>query len=148
MNLRDFMKIIRGDCGHIKARWDNHHKHRTYAARKSVMTRKRQNKKRKRLAVNSDLSTYLMIGAPPYRAILPGVGPIMVPAYWMLSTPKACPPGNCHQSPVNQALASQSPVNQLLVSHSPVNQAPSSFSPANQAPVNQSLVTGHPIKGH
>ena len=36
--------------------WTLADKHRTYAARKSVMTRKRQNKKRKRLAVNSDLS--------------------------------------------------------------------------------------------
>ena len=78
------MKIVRGDCEHIKARWDTYHsclkcsscsrlwtcstcstwseetwiladKRRTYTARKSVMTRKRQNKK-KRLAVTSDLS--------------------------------------------------------------------------------------------
>ena len=78
------MKIVRGDCGHIKARWDNHHKflkcsscsrlstyftcsswseetwiladrRLTHAARKSMMTRKRQNKKKKRLAVTSDL---------------------------------------------------------------------------------------------
>ena len=78
------MKIVHGDCGHIKAWWDNHHnclkcsscsrlptcsmcstwseetwvladKRCTYTARKPVMTRKRQNKK-KRLAVTSDLS--------------------------------------------------------------------------------------------
>ena len=71
------MKIVRGNCGHIKARWDNHHNclkcsscsrlstcstcstwsEETCmpAARKLVMTRKRQ-KKKKRLAVTSDLS--------------------------------------------------------------------------------------------
>ena len=78
------MKIARGDCGHIKARLDNHQnclscsscsrlstcstcsrwteetwvradRCRTYSARRSVMTMKKQNKK-KRLAVNSDPS--------------------------------------------------------------------------------------------
>ena len=82
---RFFMKIICGDYGHIKTRWDNHHnclkcsscsrlstcstcstwseeiwsladKRRTYAARKSVMTRKRQNKKRRKTGRHSDLS--------------------------------------------------------------------------------------------
>ena len=81
---RLFINIVRGDCGHLKPRWDNHHNclkcsscsrlstcsscctrseetwiladnRRKYAARKSVMTRKRQNIK-KRLAVTSDLS--------------------------------------------------------------------------------------------
>ena len=78
------MKIVRGNCGHIKARWDNHQnclscsscsrlatcstcsrwseetwiladKWGTYFARRSVMRKKKQNKK-KRLAVNSDQS--------------------------------------------------------------------------------------------
>ena len=79
--LRLFMKIVRSDCGHIKARWDNHQnclscsscsrlstcstcsrsseetriladRHRTYSARKSVMAKKKQNKKKRRLAVS------------------------------------------------------------------------------------------------
>ena len=85
MKFCDFSRrLFMGDCGHIKVQWDNRHnclkcsscsrlstcstcstwseetwiladKRRTYIARKSVMTRKRQNKK-KRLAVTSDLS--------------------------------------------------------------------------------------------
>ena len=79
------MKIVRGDCGHTKARWDNHHnclkcssssrlftcstcstwseetwilayRRRMHAARKFFMTGKRQNKKKRRQAVTSDLS--------------------------------------------------------------------------------------------
>ena len=81
---RLFTKIVHDDCGHINMRWDNHNnclkcsscsrlltcstcstwseetwiladrRHRQ-AARKSVMTRKRQNKKKRRPAF-SDLS--------------------------------------------------------------------------------------------
>ena len=78
------MKIVCGDCGYIKALWDNHQnclsctfcsrlstcstcspwseeawvladRHCTYSARKSLMAKKKQNKKERRLAV-SDLS--------------------------------------------------------------------------------------------
>ena len=75
------MKIIRGNCGHIKARWDNHLnclscsscsrlstcsvgsnwsentgilvvKKRTYSSRTSVMTKKRPNKQKKQIVVS------------------------------------------------------------------------------------------------
>ena len=77
------MKMVRSDSGHIKARWDNHQnclscsscsrlstcstcslwsekililadKGRTYSARRSVMRKKKQNKKRQ--VVESDVS--------------------------------------------------------------------------------------------
>ena len=95
------MKIVLGSCGHIKARLDNHHnclkcsscsklstcstcsswseqtwllaeRRRTYSARRPLVTRKRQNKK-KRLAINSDLSDDNSFGEPHHRTILPGV---------------------------------------------------------------------------
>ena len=60
-------------------------KPRMYTARKSVITRKRQNKK-KRLVVTSDLSDDNTVdGSTTHRAILPGIGPIKVAATQMLN---------------------------------------------------------------
>ena len=180
------MKIVCGNCGHIKAQWDNHHnclkcsscsrlstcstcstwseetwiladRHRTHAARKSVMTRKRQNKKKRRL----------WMGTP-----LPGVGPIKVASVWTLKVSRVCPPvidqpvtgqpvtgqpgtgqpvtnqlGTVNQAPVNQALDKISPVNQALDKIPPVNKALNKFTPVNQSR-QPGTRHGHPVTGH
>ena len=119
---RLFMKIVHGDCGHIKARWDNHQnclscsscsrlstcstcsrwseetwilvdRRRKYSTRRSVMRKKKQNQK-KRLAVNSDPSDDNSFD-----------GSITPPGY---TAKGCCVRPKCksasHWSPVNQAL--------------------------------------------
>ena len=111
------------------------------------MTRKRQNKKRRKTGCHSDLSddisndgsttpqSYTTRGKTHHGGSL-----LNAECFKSLS-----PPGTGHQSSVNQAPVSQSPVNQSSVSQSPVNQALGSFSLVNQAPVNQSPVIQSPV---
>ena len=166
------MKIVCGNCGHIEARWDNHHnylkyssclmlstcstcstwseetwvladKRCIYAARTSVMTRKRQNKK-KRLAVASDLSddnTFDGITTPQGytargRTLQGGVYSDAECKSTRDRSPVIGQPGTGQQSPVNQSLVRQSPVKQALV-----NQASGNFF------TSCSVITRHPSPG-
>ena len=126
------------------------------------MAKKKQNKKKRRLAINSDPSDNNSLDG----SITPQAYTVRrknhqggdysdAECIWSVN-----PPITGHESPVNQAPVNQSPVNQSLVSQSPVNQspvnqalvnqAPGSLSLVNQALVNQSPVTGHgsPVTGH
>ena len=134
---RLFMKIVHGVCGHIKARWDNHQSclscpsccrlstcsscshwsesvwvlsdKKIHATRKSVMTKKRHNKKKQiaETKYQMHLRTILLMGALPHRAILPGVRPIWVVTLWVRRAPRV----EVDQAPVNQSLVNQSPGN-------------------------------------
>ena len=90
----------------------------------------------------SILKTILLMGAPPQRAILPGVRSIMVATIWMLSASKVCPPIT---SPVNQAPVKQSPVtDQPVTSH----RSACHRSIRHRSVYHGQLVTGHPVTGH
>ena len=108
-------KIVPGDCGHIKAQWDNHHsclkcsscsrlstcctcstwsEETWILADKCCMyaSKKSQDRDRARrkdwLSFQIYLMTIQLMAAPPHRAILPGVGPIKVAATRMLNAAK------------------------------------------------------------
>ena len=148
------MKIIRGNCGHIKARWDSHYnclscslcsrsltcstcnqwsqsvwlladKRRLRAMRKSVMTNRRHNKKRKRNASDPSVSISLDGSTAPHgftargrthqggipmgdESTLDRSPPVIGQDF--TGQPVLAKISPVIQSPVNQALVNQSPV--------------------------------------
>ena len=163
------MHFARGNCGHLKAKWDNHpsclsctaclgvspcsicsiwtnkvwnlaENRRLHATQKSVMTQKRRQKKSKKTKKSqSDLSDNGFFDG--------STAPLSYTARGR--THQGGSPGDLesnralstsHQSPVIQSPVIQSPVNQSLVSQSPVNQ-----SPGNKSLVIQSLVIQSPV---
>ena len=172
------MHFARGNCGHLKAKWDTHlscltcnsctrislcyicsswtekvwnlaERRRLHATRKSVMTQKRKQKKSKKSKKSqSDMSDNGTVDG--------STAPHSFTAR-----------GRTHQGgsladlesdralspPVtsHQSPVNQSPVNQSPVNQSPVNQSLGNLSPFIQSPVNQSPihpVTSQPVTRH
>ena len=165
------MHFARGNCGHLKAKWDTHlscltcnsctrispcyicsswtekvwnlaERRRLHATRKSVMTQKRKQKKSKKS--QSDMSdTGTVDGSTaPHSFTARGR------THQGGSLADRVWPGTkptSHQSPVNQSPVNQSPVIQSLGNLSPFIQSPVIQSPVNQSPVNQSPVSQSPV---
>ena len=82
-----------------------------------------------------------MMGAPPRKAILPGVRPIVVAVFWMPSAPKVCPPGTCHRSTRHQSAWHRS------TSH-PVTGQSGTGQPGNGQVFTGQQITGQEMTGH
>ena len=170
------MKIVHGNCGHIKAQWDKYlnclscsfcfrlstsstcnklsedtwilaDKRRTSSGRKSVMTKKRPNKQKKQIVV-SDLSddNSVDVDTTPQGYTARGRTHPSGVFLGAIGTQESLSTG--HQAPVNQAQINQAQVNQAPGSQSPVNQSPGSQSPVNQSPDKNSPVTGYQSTRH
>ena len=167
---RQSMHFARGNCGHLKAKWDTHlscltcnsctrispcyicsswtekvwnlaERRRLHATRKSVMTQKRKQKKSKKS--QSDMSDNGTVdGSTAPHSFTAQVRTHQGGSLTDLESDRALSP------PVNQSLGNlspfiQSPVIQSPVNQSPVNQSPVNQAPVNLAPVNQALVYSH-----
>ena len=146
------MHFARGNCGHLKAKWDTHlscltcnsctrispcyicsswtekvwnlaERRRLHATRKSVMTQKRKQKKSKKSKKSqSDMSDNGTVDG--------STAPHSFTAR-----------GRTHQGGSLADLESDRALSPPVTSHqSPVNQSPVNQSPVNQSPVNQSPV--------
>ena len=166
------MHFARGNCGHLKAKWDNHpscitaclhvspcaicsiwtkkvwnlaEKRRLYATRKSVMTQKRRQKKSKKSQLDlSDIGSFDGSTAPlSYTA---RGRTHQDGGQGDLESDRALnPPATSHPVPVNQSLGNQPLVNQSPVSQPRVNQSLGNKSLVIQSPVNESLVNQSPV---
>ena len=139
-----------GDCGHIKARWDNHYsclsctscsrfstcyicsqwsddiwilaeERRLHATRRSVMTNRRQNKKKNR-NVSDLFDTISLDGSTTQHGFTAR--------------------GRTHLGGSQMETNSNQAISPPVTGHTPVNQSPVIYSQIIQAPVNQSSVTG------
>ena len=161
-----FDAFRRGNCGHLKAKWDNHpsclscttcthispcsvcsswtdkvwilaEKRRLYASRKSVMTQRwKQKKSKKILKSQSDLSAGLLMQAPPLKAILLGQDP----SRWQ--------PGGLRVRPGIKSTIHQStrhPVTGQQITSQPVTGQFFTGHPVTGHPVVGQPVTGHPV---
>ena len=172
------MKIVRGDCGHIKARWDNYNCLRcsscsrlstcstcsTWSEETWILDKRskslqenhwwqgRDRRRKKRLL---SLQIYLMIiqlmGALPLSAILPGVGPIKVAATRMQNASKVL----VHQSPVTSERSTRhQSTSQRSASHwstryrAVFHRSTRHWATSHQLPVIQSLVIKSPGISH
>ena len=155
------MKIIHGNCRHIKVRWDNHlncfscsscsrlstcstcsnwsentwilaDKRRIYSSRKSVMTKKRHNKQKKQIVISDPSDDNSVDGnTTPWGYTARGRAHPGGIFMGAIGTQKSLSP------PVNQSSVNQSPVNQSRVSQSgqPVTGQDFTPVPVNQAPI-------------
>ena len=165
------MHFARGNCGHLKAKWDNHpsflsctactcispcsvcsswtdkvwiltEKRHLYATRKSVMTQRRKQKKSKKTHKSqSDLSDSGTVDGSTAPQSYTARG----------RTHQGGSPGDLESDralspPVTSQPVIQSLVNQSTNHQSPVNQSPGNLSPVIQSPVNQS--TSHQSSSH
>ena len=156
-----FMKIIRCDCGHIKARWDNQKNCLSssfvpacrlvppvvFGQRRSwflqisnaLILQEDQSSERRNRTRRDWLSTQMHLkttldGSTTPQGYTAG-GKIHQGGDYM--------DADCILSISPPVTVNQAPVNQSPISPSPISHAPGSLSPVNQAPVNQSLVTDH-----
>ena len=165
----------RGDCGHIKVRWDNHHsclscsscyristcyicsqwsdgvwilaeKRRIHATRRSVMTKKRDNKTKKRNVPDSSDTISIDGSTAPHAFTARGRTHLGgSPVEWF--SKRAISP------PVTGKPDTSQPVTGQLVTGHPGTSHPgtshqSTSQPVTGQPGTSQPVTGHPFTGH
>ena len=169
------MHFARGNCGHLKAKWDTHlscltcnsctrispcyicsswtekvwnlaERRRLHATRKLVMTQKRKQKKSKKSKKSqSDMSDNGTVDGSTAPHSFTARG--RTHQGGSLADLRVWPgtKPTSHQSPVNQSPVIQSLGNLSPFIQSPVIQSPVNQSPVNQSPVNQSPVNQAPV---
>ena len=160
------MHFARGNCGHLKAKWDTHlscltcnsctrispcyicsswtekvwnlaERSSLHATRKSVMTQKRKQKKSKKSKKSqSDMSDNGTVDGSTAPHSFTARGRTHQGGSLADLESDRALSPPVNQSPVIQSLGNLSPFIQSLVIQSPVNQSPVNQSPVNQAPVN------------
>ena len=169
------MHFARGNCGHLKAKWDTHlscltcnsctrispcyicsswtekvwnlaERRRLHATRKSVMTQKRKQKKSKKSKKSqSDMSDNGTVDGSTAPHSFTARGRIHQGGSLADLESDRALSPPVNQSPVNQSPVNQSPVIQSPVIQSLGNLFPFIQSPVNQSPVNQSPVNQAPV---
>ena len=169
------MHFARGNCGHLKAKWDTHlscltcnsctrispcyicsswtekvwnlaERRRLHATRKSVMTQKRKQKKSKKSKKSqSDMSDNGTVDGSTAPHSFTARGRTHQGGSLADLESDRALSPPVNQSPVNQSPVNQSPVNQSPVNQSPVIQSLGNLSPFIQSPVNQSPVNQSPV---
>ena len=164
------MHFARGNCGHLKAKWDTHlscltcnsctrispcyicsswtekvwnlaERRRLHATRKSVMTQKRKQKKSKKSKKSqSDMSDNGTFDGSTAPHSFTARGRTHQGGSLADLESDRALSPPVNQSPVTQSLGNLSPFIQSPVIQSPVNQSPVNQSPVNQSPVNQAPV--------
>ena len=169
------MHFARGNCGHLKAKWDTHlscltcnsctrislcyicsswtekvwnlaERRRLHATRKSVMTQKRKQKKSKKSKKSqSDMSDNGTVDGSTAPHSFTAQGRTHQGGSLADLESDRALSPPVNQSPVNQSPVIQSPVIQSLGNLSRFIQSPVIQSPVNQSPVNQSPVNQSPV---
>ena len=164
------MHFARGNCGHLKAKWDTHlscltcnsctrispcyicsswkakvwnlaEQRRLYATRKSVMTQKRKQKKLKKTKKSqSDMSDSGTVDGSTAPHSYTARG-----RTHQGGSPADLESDRALSPPVTGHPVTGQPVNQSSGNLSPVIQSPVNQSPVNQAPVNQAPVNQAPV---
>ena len=163
---RQSMHFARGNCGHLKAKWDTHlscltcnsctrispcyicsswtekvwnlaERRRLHATRKSVMTQKRKQKKSKKSKKSqSDMSDNGTVDGSTAPHSFTARGRTHQGGSLADLESDRALSPPVTSQPVIQSLGNLSPFIQSPVIQSPVNQSPVNQSPVNQAPVN------------
>ena len=164
------MHFARGNCGHLKAKWDTHlscltcnsctrispcyicsswtekvwnlaERRRLHATRKSVMTQKRKQKKSKKSKKSqSDMSDNGTVDGSTAPHSFTARGRTHQGGSLVDLESDRALSPPVTSQPVTQSLGNLSPFIQSPVIQSPVNQSPVNQSPVNQSPVNQAPV--------